>query len=170
MCIFHEIYCITAVYMISPFIRLSTDFLFEKRIGQVHTFIPDLHTKSLRWRHNGHDGVSNHQPQDCLLNSLFGRRSKKTSKFRVTGLREGIHRGPVNSQHKWPVTRKMLPFDDVIMRRIISRSVPGLANDSLCGDGGFYFVVIFSSSIHLHHNDHKFIHSIYVLYQCYVAV
>ena len=27
----------------------------------------------------------------------------------------GIHRGPVNSTHKWPVTRKMFPFDDVIM-------------------------------------------------------
>ena len=26
-----------------------------------------------------------------------------------------IHWGPVNSLHKWPVTRKMLPFDDVIM-------------------------------------------------------
>ena len=29
----------------------------------------------------------------------------------------GIHRGPVNSAHKWPVTRKMVPFDDVIMTR-----------------------------------------------------
>ena len=28
----------------------------------------------------------------------------------------GIHRWPVNSPHKWPVTRKMFPFDDVIMR------------------------------------------------------
>ena len=28
-----------------------------------------------------------------------------------------IHRGPVNSPHKWPVTRKMFPFDDVIMWR-----------------------------------------------------
>ena len=27
----------------------------------------------------------------------------------------GIHRGPVNSPHKWPVTRKMFPFDDAIM-------------------------------------------------------
>ena len=27
----------------------------------------------------------------------------------------GIHRGPVNSPHKWPVTRKRFPFDDVIM-------------------------------------------------------
>ena len=28
----------------------------------------------------------------------------------------GIRRGPVNSSHKGPVTRKMFPFDDVIMR------------------------------------------------------
>ena len=27
----------------------------------------------------------------------------------------GIHRGPVNSPHKWPVTEKMFPFHDVIM-------------------------------------------------------
>ena len=43
-------------------------------------------THSLRWRHNGCDGVSNHQPHDSLLNRLFRRRPKKTSKFRVTGL------------------------------------------------------------------------------------
>ena len=40
----------------------------------------------LRWRHSGHDSVSNHQPHHCLLNRLFKRRSKKTSKLRVTGL------------------------------------------------------------------------------------
>ena len=27
----------------------------------------------------------------------------------------GIHQWPVNSPHKWPVTRKMFPFDDAIM-------------------------------------------------------
>ena len=27
----------------------------------------------------------------------------------------GIHRSPVNSPHKWLVTRKMFPFDDIIM-------------------------------------------------------
>ena len=32
----------------------------------------------------------------------------------------GIHRRPVNSPHKWPVTRKMLPFDDVIMKDMTS--------------------------------------------------
>ena len=32
----------------------------------------------------------------------------------------GIHRGPVNSPHKWPATRKMSPFDDVIARAHVS--------------------------------------------------
>ena len=43
----------------------------------------------LLWRPNGHDGISNHQPHDCLPNRLFRRRSKKTSKLRVTGLCAG---------------------------------------------------------------------------------
>ena len=45
--------------------------------------------KILRWRHNGRDSISNHQPHDCLLNRLFRRRSKKTSKLRVTDLCAG---------------------------------------------------------------------------------
>ena len=40
---------------------------------------------ALQWRHYERDGVSNHQPHDYLLNRLFRRRSKKTSKLRVTG-------------------------------------------------------------------------------------
>ena len=77
---------------------------------------------ALRWRHNDHDGVSNHHPHGCLLN----RRSKKTSKLRVTGLCVGNSPGPVNSPHKGPVTRKMFPFDDVIMgtERNHSKSFP----------------------------------------------
>ena len=43
----------------------------------------------LQWRHNEHDGVSNHRRLDCSLNRLFRRRSKKTSKLRITGLCEG---------------------------------------------------------------------------------
>ena len=37
----------------------------------------------------------------------------------------GIHRRPVNSPHKWPVTRKMFPFDDVIMTVLLSCSNDG---------------------------------------------
>ena len=44
---------------------------------------------SLQWRHNQRDGISNHQPHDCLLKRLFRRRSKKTSKLCVTSLCEG---------------------------------------------------------------------------------
>ena len=40
----------------------------------------------LQRRHNGRDGVSNHQPHNCLLKRLFRRRSKKISKHRVTEL------------------------------------------------------------------------------------
>ena len=61
---------------------------------------------SLHWRHNDHDDVSNHQPHGCLLNRLFGRRSKKTSQLRVTGLCAGNSPRPVNSPHKGSVTRK----------------------------------------------------------------
>ena len=48
-----------------------------------------LSLTSLQWRDNEHDGISNHQRLDCLLNPLFKRRSKKISKLRVTGLCEG---------------------------------------------------------------------------------
>ena len=34
-----------------------------------------------------------------------------------------IHRGPVNFPHKWPVTRKMFPLDDVIMTIIIGITI-----------------------------------------------
>ena len=53
------------------------------------TIILYLFSLSLRWRHNELDGVSDHQPRDCLLNLLFRRRSKITSKLRVTGLCAG---------------------------------------------------------------------------------
>ena len=60
----------------------------------------------LQWRHNGRDSVSNHQSHDCLLNRLFRRRSKKTSKLRVTGLCAGNSLG---------TGELLFPFDDVIM-------------------------------------------------------
>ena len=34
----------------------------------------------------------------------------------------GIHRGPVNSLHKWPVTRKMFLCDDVVMYKSVTGS------------------------------------------------
>ena len=69
---------------------------------------------ALQWRHDERYGVSNLQPHDCLLNHLFRRRSKKTSKLRVTALCEG--NSPVTGE--FPAQRasdaEKIPFDDVI--------------------------------------------------------
>ena len=67
-----------------------TDFLRSKFCGIVQTCSGAVSQAfgTLHWRHNEHDGASNCQPHDCLLNRLFRRKSKKTSKFRVTGLCE----------------------------------------------------------------------------------
>ena len=77
----------------------SCDWLSVKRTPLY--VAPSLHSKTLQWRHNGHDSVSNHQPHDCLLNRLFRRISKKTFKLRVTGLCAGNSPGtgefPANS-------------------------------------------------------------------------
>ena len=74
--------------------------------------------KSLQWHHNERDGVSNHRHLDGLLNRLSRRRSKTVSKLRVTSFARGIHQWPVNSPYKGPVTRKIFPFDDIIMMLI----------------------------------------------------
>ena len=67
---------------------------------------------TLRWRHNGCDNVSNHQPRECLLRRAHQRKHQSSASLAFV---RGSHRRPVNSPHKWPVTRKMFPFDDVIM-------------------------------------------------------
>ena len=81
----------------------------------MRTYLATCTPLSLYWRHNERDGVSNHQPNDYLLNRLFRRRSKKTSKLRVTVLCAG--NSPVTGE--FPAERasnaEMVPFDDVIM-------------------------------------------------------
>ena len=69
----------------------------------------------LQWHHNGCNGGPNHRCLDCWFSHLFRRKSKKTSKLRITDLCRGIHWWPVDSPHKGSVMWKMFPFDDVIM-------------------------------------------------------
>ena len=61
---------------------------------------------TLQWRHNGRDGVSNHQPRDCLHNRSFRRKSKKTSKVRVTGLCVGDSAVTITSAYNFVITSK----------------------------------------------------------------
>ena len=71
--------------------------------------------KPSQWRHNGRDSVSNHQLHKCYLNYLFSADERKHQISESLAFVWGIHRWPVSSPHKWPVTRKTFPFDDVIM-------------------------------------------------------
>ena len=54
-----------------------------------------VNARTLPWRYNERDGVSNHQPHDCLHNCSFRCTSKKTSKLHITGLCE--ENSPVTS-------------------------------------------------------------------------
>ena len=45
---------------------------------------------------------------------------RKHQSFMSLAFVQGIHGGPVNSPHKWSVTWKMFPFDDVIMFHVHS--------------------------------------------------
>ena len=47
-------------------------------------------------------------------------KTKKHQSFASMAFVRVIHRSPVNSPHKGPVTRKMFPFDDVIVAPIVS--------------------------------------------------
>ena len=105
--------------------------LMVNQLSDAHPSIPDLieeslvtSTKtrlfldkaySLQWRHNERDGVSNHQPHDCLLNCYSGTDERKHQRSASLAFVRGIQRWPVNSPHKGPITRKMFPLDDVIM-------------------------------------------------------
>ena len=66
---------------IQYWINIQSPLLSDQRCWHGQCYVV-----SLQWRQNEHDSVSNHQPHDCLFNCLFRRRSKKTSKLRVTGL------------------------------------------------------------------------------------
>ena len=81
-----------------------------------------IHIRPLQWRHNGRDSISNHQPDECLLNHYSDADQRKHQSSASLAFVRRIHRGPVNFPHKWPVTRKMFPFDDVIMRATLMRA------------------------------------------------
>ena len=58
-------------------------------IYMCHSTLHLVILNALQWRHKDRDGVSNHRRLRCLLNCWFRPRSKKTSKFHVTGLCAG---------------------------------------------------------------------------------
>ena len=77
---------------------------------------------TLQWRNNERNGVSNHWHLDCLLNCLLMGRYKKHQSSVSLACARVIHRWPVNSPYKGPVTRKRFSFDDVIMSVLTHRT------------------------------------------------
>ena len=67
---------------------------------------------SLQWRHNGRDGVSNHQPHDCLLNRLFGRWSKKHQSSASLAFVYEEFTGDYEFPAQMASNAEMFPFDD----------------------------------------------------------
>ena len=91
-------------------------FRFECRsLCSCYSVASSHYQAPLQWRHNELDGVSKHQPHDCLLNRLFRRRSKKTSKLRVTGLCAGNSSGTGEFPTQRASNAENVTFDDVIM-------------------------------------------------------
>ena len=122
---------------------------------------PRSHDSALHWPHNDHDGVSNHQHHGCLLNRLFRRRSKKTSKLRVSG---------VNSPHKGPVTRKMFPFDDVIMDNYTPRQTSFEKSPSNQFEFCFHTFNIHPGLRDLIGTQHIFDHIVIDLFRAYLVL
>ena len=73
-----------------------------------------IRPKTLQWRHNERDCVSNHRRLHCFFNCCFRWSSKKTSKPRVTGLCAG--NPPVTTQKT--SNAEMFPLDDTTMNFI----------------------------------------------------
>ena len=103
-----------------------------------------------KWKHFPRNWP-NHQPHGCLLNRLFRRRSKKTSKLRVTGLCVWYSPVPVNSPHKGQ-------WRGVLMFSLICVWINGWVNNREAGDlirhRGHYDVnVMNSGQRYLHETD-----------------
>ena len=90
----------------------------QKGIGFCFSLDCMCKARPLRWRHNEHDCVSNHQHHHCLLNRLFGCRSKETSKLRVTGLCVGNSPGTGEFPAQMASNAENVSFDDVIMPKL----------------------------------------------------
>ena len=71
---------------------------------------------ALQWRHNERDGVSSLTSLTIVCSTVYsGADQRKHQSSASLAFVRGIHRRPVNSLHKGPVTRKMFSFHDVIV-------------------------------------------------------
>ena len=95
-------------------------------IWYIPIFQSDLSEKGQSWHYNGVilGAIASQITSLTIVHSTVysdADQRRHQSSASVAFVR-GIQQGPVNSPHKWPVTRKMFPFDDVLM--IIAHTIP----------------------------------------------
>ena len=110
-------------YTIDDVPDVNINAMFHKRWWTLNIF-------RLLWRHNEGDSVSNHQRLYCLLNRLFRRRWKITSKPRVTGLCAG--NSPVTDEFaaQRASNAENVSIDDIIMSAWLLNTDPIVGNIS----------------------------------------
>ena len=110
---------------------------------------------ALQWRHNGRDGVSITSLTVVCSIIYSGADQRKHQSSTSLPFVWGIRRSPVNSPHTGPVTRKMIPFDDVIMsyrdktRTRLGGKKQGKEerSDPLCWPGLYDYHILFAASL-----------------------
>ena len=130
----------------SVVIHRETMSAILENVHWIHAQIPEISncqtvekgTRTLQWRHSGCDSVSNHQPRDCFFNLCFRRRSKKTSKIRVTGRCAGNSPGT----GEFPAQMASNAENISIWWRLMVSQVPNVDTSPsiparyVCGDAG----------------------------------
>ena len=106
----------------------SMNEIYYEMWDEIPNFIPhickrghDLFVRHCLWADWGHEHYE-YVTMDAMASQITSLTIVYSTVYSGADQRKHqIHRGPVNSPHKWPVTRKMFLFDDVIMRLVEDR-------------------------------------------------
>ena len=124
--------CLTGLYNSARLCAVVCVYFFNGRYSFTDEFLPN--EREIVTLFNGDEFVCVHY-SDVIMTAMSSQITSLTSVYSIvySGADQtkhqnsaslafvgGIHRWPVNSSHKGPVTRKMLPFDDVIMLKNIT--------------------------------------------------
>ena len=111
---------IAQIHILTEFYRNTSNQVCKNIVNAVH-----IHS-SISYSRMGHynDAImSAMASQITSLTTVYstvysGTDERKHQSSASLAFVRGIHRWPVNFSHKGPVTRKMFPFDDVIMNNV----------------------------------------------------
>ena len=143
-------------------------WLTSKKRSKLCTFVRGIHGWLVdfpnKWYRKHSHGISHSHYDDVIMTMLASQitslaviysivysgvnQRKHQSSASLAFVRE-IHRGPVNFPHKWPVTRKMFPFDDVIMVISLHKTLKKKHHSLLMGTGYEWLVDIWGIFHHL---------------------